>query len=59
SGFLGLSTDVRKGYRNIRVKFKVKSDEKNIERIKRLAEFSPVYDVVSSGTNVDFQIEWK
>ncbi|MHC4265743.1 MAG: OsmC family protein [Planctomycetota bacterium] len=58
-GFLGLSADVRKGYRNIRVKFKVKSDEENLDRLKRLAEFSPVFDVVSSGTNVDFQIERK
>jgi uncharacterized OsmC-like protein len=58
-GFLGLSTEVRKGYSNIRVKFKVKSDEKSLDRLKRLAEFSPVYDVVSNGTNVDFQIERK
>jgi uncharacterized OsmC-like protein len=58
-GFLGLSTDVRKGYRDIRVKFKVKTDENNLERIRRLAEFSPVYDVVSNGTNVEVQIERK
>lgn len=56
-GFLGLSNDVRKGYREIRVKFKVKSNEQNLKRLKKLAEFSPVFDVVSNGTDVKFEIE--
>jgi len=56
-GFLGLSNDVRKGYREIRVRFKVKSTEQNLNRLKRLAEYSPVFDVVSSGTDVKFEIE--
>ncbi len=56
-GFLGLSQDVRKGYRNIRVKFKIKTDEENLEKLEALAKFSPVFDVVSNGTSVDIQIE--
>ena len=58
-GFLGLSNEVRRGYQNIRVKFKVKTEEKNIERLKALSKLSPVFDVTANGTNVDVQIERK
>ena len=58
-GFLGLTNDVKKGYENIRVNFKVKTDEKNIEKLKALSKLSPVFDVTSSGTNVDVKIERK
>ena len=56
-GYLGLSKDVPKGYTDIRIKFKVKSDEENTERLKRLAEYSPVYNTLLHGTNVDIEIE--
>ncbi len=56
-GFLGLNTDVRKGYSNIRVNFKVKTDDQNLEKLKELTKFSPVFEVVSNGTSVDIQIE--
>ena len=59
SGFLGLSPDVRKGYQNIRIKFKVKTDDENLEKLKELAEFSPVLDVITNGTSVDIQVEKK
>ncbi len=36
-GFLGLSDKTRKGYTNIAVRFKVKTDEQNMERLKKLA----------------------
>lgn len=58
-GFLGLSNKVRKGYQNIRIKFKVRTDEENLEKLKELTKFSPVFDVVSNGTSVDIQIERK
>ena len=58
-GFLGLSDDVRRGYENIRVKFKVKTDEDNLKRLKALSKLSPVFDVTSNGTNIDVQIERK
>jgi uncharacterized OsmC-like protein len=58
-GYLGLSKEVSKGYTDIRVKFKVKSDEENTERLKRLAEYSPVYNTLIHGTNVDIEIDHK
>ena len=58
-GFLGLANDVPKGYTNIRVKFKVKADADNLERIKRLAEFSPVLNTITHGAKVDIEVEPK
>jgi uncharacterized OsmC-like protein len=51
-GFLGLTDEVRKGYEEIRVTFKVDTDADNIERLKAFSKLSPVYDVVSNGTKV-------
>lgn len=59
AGFLGLSNDVRKGYQNIRVTFKVDADEANLNRLKALSKMSPVYDTVLNGTNIDVQVESK
>ena len=58
-GFMGLSSDVRKGYQKILVKFKVKTDEENLDKLKKLTLFSPVYDVVTHGTDVEIQLERK
>ena len=58
-GFLAISDKVRPGYQEIRVKFKVKTDAENVERLKALSRLSPVYDVVSNGTSVKVQIETK
>jgi uncharacterized OsmC-like protein len=58
-GFLGLSKDVPKGYTDIRLKFKVKTNEENTERLKKLAEYSPVYNTLIHGTNVNIEIESK
>lgn len=58
-GFLGLSNDVPKGYTDIRVKFKVKSDMDDMEKLKRLAEFSPVFNTITKGAKVDIQVEPK
>lgn len=58
-GFLGLSNEVRKGYENIRVNFRVKTDENNLDRLKALCQLSPVYDVTTNGTNVDITVERK
>lgn len=58
-GFLGLSKDVPKGYTDIRIKFKVKSNEENAERLKRLAEYSPVFNTLIHRTNVNIEIEHK
>jgi hypothetical protein len=58
-GFFGISDDVRPGYQEIRVNFKVKTDLDNVETLKELTRLSPVYDVVSNGTRVIVQIEKK
>jgi uncharacterized OsmC-like protein len=57
-GFFGLAA-VPRGYTAIRVKFKVKTAEENIEKLKSLASFSPVYNTLINGAKVDIQIEPK
>jgi uncharacterized OsmC-like protein len=56
-GFLGLDSNVPKGYTNIRVKFRVKTDPENLKRLRSLAEFSPVYSTITQGAKVDIEIE--
>jgi uncharacterized OsmC-like protein len=58
-GFLGLDPNVPKGYTNIRMTYKVKTDEPNLAKLKKLAEFSPVYNTLMHGTQVDIQVEAK
>jgi len=55
-GFLGLA-DVPKGYTDIRVKFKVDADPDNMEKLKSIAEFSPVFNTLTTGVNVDIRLE--
>lgn len=55
-GFMGLADDVRKGYENITVTFRVKTDA-SPEKLRELAGFSPVLDVVANGTKVNLRIE--
>jgi uncharacterized OsmC-like protein len=56
-GFLGLDNDVPKGFTDIRVKFKVRSDVSNVQRLERLAAFSPVLNTITQGANVTVQVE--
>jgi len=58
-GFLGLAEDVPKGYTSIRVKFKVKADVANMERLKRLALYSPTFNTLVHGVKVDVSVEPK
>ena len=58
-GFLAISDNVRPGYQEIRVNFKVKTDNENVDTLKELVKLSPVYDTVSSGTPVKVRIETK
>jgi uncharacterized OsmC-like protein len=58
-GFLGLDADVPKGYTNIRVTYKVKTDVDNLPKLKKMAEFSPVFNTLIHGTKVDIQVELK
>jgi uncharacterized OsmC-like protein len=41
------------------VKFKVKTDAQNIEKLTALASFSPVYNTLINGAKVDIQVEPK
>jgi uncharacterized OsmC-like protein len=54
-GFLGLSEQVRRGYKEIRVKFQVTSDASS-EQLEELTKFSPVYDIVSNPVPVSISI---
>ena len=58
-GFLGLANDVPKGYTAIRAKFRVKAAPADIETLRGLAAFSPVFNTLTNGTNVDVNIELK
>jgi uncharacterized OsmC-like protein len=54
-GFLGLSDEVRNGYQNIRVKFRIKADapQEKIDELVRIAQArSPVFDIVSNPVSV-------
>jgi uncharacterized OsmC-like protein len=55
-GFLQLKDDVRKGYENIKVTFKVKSDA-DPKELEELAKNSPVFDIVSNPTPVEVMVE--
>jgi len=55
-GFLGLADDVPRGFTDIRVKFRVKADVDNMDRLKRLTEYSPVFNTITQGANVDIQV---
>ena len=55
-GFLGLDPDVPKGFTDIRVNFRVDADAKDIGRLERLAAFSPVFNTVTQGANVEITV---
>ena len=55
-GFLQLKDDIRKGYENIKITFKIKSDASPAE-LEALAKNSPVFDIVSNPTPVQVLVE--
>ncbi len=55
-GFLGLSDQVRRGYKQIRASFTVKSDA-TAKDLEELTKFSPVFDIVSNPVPVSIHIE--
>ena len=59
NGFLGLDSDVPKGFTAIRVNFKVKTAPENLEKLRQLAVFSPVYNTLIHSPNIDIQIDGK
>lgn len=55
-GFFGLSEDVPKGYQQLRAKFRVRSDAEP-EQLRKLAQFSPVFNTLMNGVDVALDIE--
>jgi uncharacterized OsmC-like protein len=59
-GFLGLDETVPKGFKNIRMKMKIKAnvpDEQLEELCKLGPTFSPVYNTLTNGVKVDVTLE--
>jgi uncharacterized OsmC-like protein len=59
-GFLGTSEEVRNGYENIRVTFKIKANatEKQLEELVQLAQNrSPVFDIISHPVPVSVELK--
>jgi uncharacterized OsmC-like protein len=55
-GFLGLKDNVRKGYKDVRVSFKVKADA-TPEQLAELTKYSPVFDIFSNPVPVSVDVE--
>ena len=55
-GFLGLSDEVRRGYKEIRVHFTIETDAP-VEQLKEFSKFSPVHDIVSNPVPVSIQVD--
>ena len=55
-GVLGLSDEVRKGYHQVQVNFKVQCNT-DASLLRELAQFSPVYDMISNSLPVEVNIE--
>lgn len=59
-GFLGLDDSVRRGYQNIRIKFRIKADvpDEQLEELCQLGPtYSPVFDSISRGVNVEVSLD--
>jgi len=57
NGFLGLSDSTPKGYTDIRIRFRVKTDADNMEQLQELSSFSPVLNTLTHGTNVSIELD--
>ena len=58
-GFLGLDMNVPKGYTEIRANFRVKAKPEDLERIRELAKFSPVFNTITRGARVAVDVSLK
>lgn len=58
-GFLGLDMTVPKGYTEIRASFRVKARPEDLDRIRELAKFSPVFNTITHGAQVVVDVQLK
>ena len=61
-GLLQISDEVRNGFQNITIKFKVKTEGNDAEHLKVLEELcitSPVFDIVTNQVPVNVSVEKK
>ena len=58
-GFLGLDLNVPKGYTEIRAKFRVRARPEDLDRIRELARFSPVFHTITRGAKVAVEVDLK
>jgi uncharacterized OsmC-like protein len=58
-GILGLSNDVRNGYQQLRVSFKLRGDDpaKLRDVVERSRQRSAVYDIVTNGVPVEIEVD--
>jgi uncharacterized OsmC-like protein len=59
NGFLGLDAKTPKGFTEIRARFRVKADPKDMDNIKRLATFSPVFNTITKSARVEVDVTMK
>ena len=59
NGFLGLDAKTPKGFTEIRARFRVKADPKDMDNIKQLAMFSPVFNTITESARVDVDVVMK
>ena len=59
NGFLGLDAKTPRGFTDIRVRFRVKADPKDMDNIKQLVMFSPVFNTITESARVDVDVVMK
>ena len=59
NGFLGLNPKTPKGFTDIRAKFRVDAAEGDIDAIRELASYSPVFNTLTNGVKVDVEVTRK
>ena len=59
NGFLGLDAKTPKGFTDIRARFRVKADPQDMDKIRQLAMFSPVFNTITKSARVDVSVNMK
>ena len=57
NGFLGIDPHAPRGYTAIRVTFRAKAAPEQVDRLRELAQFSPVFNTLLRGVPVDLRVE--